>query len=139
MSKELADKVDAIIEETLHLFATWEATPSCTSALSWPATTSYAGSSGERPGDLERKPIPVAVDIRDLGSHFSCGKRPTSKTLKDRVRAALPIAKRIGYMRLTTARRLRMLKIESLRESAVRCRGYPDAERRGLQAADSRH
>ena len=58
----------------------------------------------------EKKPVPVATDIWDLGSRFSCWKRPTANALKARVEAAIPIAKRFGAMRLTTARWLRALK-----------------------------
>ena len=58
------------------------------------------------------EPIPVSVDIRDFGchSHFSCRKRTSAKTLKARIDAAVPIAKRVGKMRLTTRRRVRVLR-----------------------------
>ena len=108
--EELADKVDAIIQETLHFIRNMGGDAQLHKCAILASSDKLRKKLRGKTWGPERKPIPIAVDIRDLGSHFSCGKRPTSKTLKDRVKAALPIAKRIGYMRLTTARRLRMLK-----------------------------
>jgi hypothetical protein len=44
--------------------------------------------------------IPVVTDARDLGAHISSGGRAKLATLKTRVAEKLPMAKRIGSMRL---------------------------------------
>ena len=50
--------------------------------------------------------IPVVTDIRDLGAHLSCAKRPRATTLRQRVDEATPIANRVATMRLDTRRRI---------------------------------
>ena len=135
--EELADKVDAIIEETLHFIRNMGGDAQLHKCAILASNDKLRKKLRGKTWGPERKPIPVAVDIRDLGSHFSCGKRPTSKTLKDRVKAALPIAKRIGYMRLTTARRLRMLKSKVFAKAlyGVEATPMPRGEASRLQTA----
>lgn len=59
-----------------------------------------------RQNQTDETRIPIYTDIRDLGSHFSTTKRSRATTLKLRIEQALPFAKRIHHMKLTTKRKV---------------------------------
>ena len=87
--EDLADKVDAVIEETLHVIRNIGGDAQLHKCAILASDDKLRKrNSGERPGDPSGSQYRLPVDIRDLGSHVSCGKRPTSKTLKDRVKAS---------------------------------------------------
>ena len=84
-------------------------------------------------------PIPVTTDIRDLGSLFACGKRAATRTLKDRIAKAIPTARKIGAMWLTTQRKVRMLRTKTIPVAlcGVESTFLPEESRRKLQTARS--
>ena len=130
-------KVEEAITETLHFIKNMGGLAQlhkCAVLAGEPAIRTKLR--GKRWGP-EAEPIPVSVDIRDLGSHFSCGKRPSAKTLKARIEAAIPIAKRVGKMRLTTRRRMRILRAKVFAKAlyGVEATALPEKSRAKLQAA----
>ena len=72
--EELADKVDAIIEETLHVIRNMGGDAQLHKCAILASNDKLRKKLRGKTWGPERKSIPVAVDIRDLGSHFSCGK-----------------------------------------------------------------
>ena len=81
--------------------------------------------------------IPMVTDIRDLGAHPSCAKRPSATHIKQRAEEALPIAKRVATMRQDKKRRVRELRAKVFAKAlyVVEAAQMPEAvaRRRRLQ------
>ena len=86
----LKARIEAVIEETLKYIKNSGGDAKC----------AILASSQQLRAELRRmrwgptgEHFPVATDIRDLGAHLSCAKRPRATTLTHKTEEALPIAK----------------------------------------------
>ena len=79
----------------------------------------------------------MLTDIRDLGAHLTCARKPRATFLKVRVQEAAPIAKRIGGMKLNTPRRIKALKTKVVPKALywVKATQMPEGAVKKLQAA----
>ena len=81
-----------------------------------------------------RRPNPS--DHGDLESHFACGKRAATWTLKDGIAKAIPTARKIGAVRLATQRKLKNVEHQHHPDSTMWSREHPT--RKELEKAPNR-